>query len=112
MIKPYAEWTFDEFVSFMMIHVAMADFEIAEEERDIILKSIPMERYVEMKNFHQKNSDYQNIQIIMSLKDKYCDTEENKKRLFDKLDEIFYSDGVFNINEKTMRSAMHLLLEN
>lgn len=110
MIKPYTEWSFDEFVSFMMIHVAMADFQIAEEEKEIILKSIPLDRYNEMKNYHQKNSDYQNIQIIMYFKDKYCDTDENRKKLFDQLDEIFYSDGVFNVLEKNMRHAMQLLL--
>ena len=110
MTENYQTWTHDEYMTFVLIHAAFADYQLQNEENELIEQILPSIRYKNLHQFHRKNKDIENINIIMNLKEKFCNTEELKAELINKIRSVFYSDGKFNIYEKNMDRAFNLIL--
>jgi hypothetical protein len=110
MNENYSNWGQEEFLTFVLIHAALADFEIQEEEHEIIAGLIPSHRFRNILKFHKKNSDFDNINVIMDLKNKFCNSDEARQKLFREIKSVFHSDGRYNLHEKNMDRALNLIL--
>jgi hypothetical protein len=106
----YKSWDFEKFVTFIMYHSAMADFNLAPEEKDIIIKRTGLDEFQELRAFHKQNSDYENIQVILYFKEKFLDDKEQLKPVYDSINKIFNADGEYSYFEKNMMRAFQLLL--
>jgi len=109
-MEDYTNWNHDEFLTFVLIHAALADFEIQDEEHDIISIIVPEKRFKGLLKFHKGNKDFENINIILKLKDKFCSTEEEKQKVCDEIKTVFDSDGDYNLYERNMDMALNLIL--
>ena len=109
MKRDYENWEYDDFFVFLLIHAAMADFVIQDEEKDIILQLISKDEFKEFKKFHDRNNDYENIQVIMNTKERLGITKQDKDKIFDGIKTIFFADGEYNLNERIMNYAFELL---
>lgn len=104
------DWSKDNFINFLLLHVAKSDFELSEEEIDIIKSRMSDSEFKEISKLHKNNSDYQNIQIIQNMAEKFCRTSESKNEIMSKVTDMVMADDVFNIHEKTMINALNMLL--
>jgi len=106
------EWSYDDFIAFVMIYAAYADFKIVEEEKDVIVDEIGLDRYIEIYRFFRKNRDAENVSIIVDLKQKYIVTDEQQDELFEYVNKIIQADGVVNLLESQMKDTLNFLFEN
>jgi predicted secreted protein len=106
----YKNWTFDEYLTFIMYYAAMADFTITPEEKDMMLQTIGIEKFNEVKVFHTQNTDYENIQAIYYFKEKYCTDDLKLQKVHDVIIKMFDVDGDYNFYEKNMKRALDMLL--
>jgi len=106
------EWSYDDFITFVMIYAAYADFKIVEAEKDIIVDKIGLDRYIELYRFFRKNRDAENIAIIVDLKKKYIETPEQQAELFQYVNNIINADGIVNVLESQMKETLDFLFEN
>jgi hypothetical protein len=110
MNEDYKNWNGDDFFVFVLIHAAFADSQLQEEEQSIIAGILPGHRYIELIEFHKQNKDFENLNIIMELKGKYCNTAELKQIYRMKIQSIFDADGDFNLMERNMQRVFELIL--
>lgn len=95
-------WTYDEFLTFLLIYVANVDMEFAEEEKQMIQKFAGMETYNKMVELFDSMSDYKAYEAILSYKEKYYPTSAEKEGIMEKMKDLFYADADFNIMEKEL----------
>jgi len=106
----YKTWDFEKFITFIMYHVAMVDFNLAPEEKSLLLKRVSVEEFNDIRLFHKKNSDYENIQTILYFKDKFCQTTEAVDKVYDAMNAVIFADGEFNMYERNIKRAFQMLL--
>lgn len=110
MKNAYLNWDFEQFITFIMYHAAMADFNLAQEEKELILKRVCIDDFNEICHLHKHNSDYENLQVILYYKDKFLKDKEHQDRVYEAMNKIFNADGEFSMYEKNMMRAFNLLL--
>jgi len=108
----YKEWNYDEFIAFVMLYAANADYEIVEDEKELIIGKVGEQEYKQLLKFASGNHDTENINIILELKKKYITTKEDLADLFDQINEVINADGVVNLYEKNMNNALHFLFDH
>ena len=106
----YKNWSFEEYLTFIMYYAAMADYNIAPEEKEIMLESIGMEKFNEVKKFHTQNTDYENVQAIYYFKEKFCTDDSKLQQVHEVIMKMFDADGDYNFYEKNMKRALDMLL--
>ncbi len=105
-----ADWSYDDFLTFSLIYAAHADQELKEEEVQSICKKVNRNEFDKMLGIYQKQNDYQNIQTIMSCKERYCKTDAEKQNLVDAMAEILKSDQDFSTFEHAVLNGFKKLL--
>lgn len=110
MEKESENWTYEDFIGFVLLHVAKADFDISVEENRMLEEAIPLQRLRELKRLHHFNSDFDNVQLIMKLGQKYCSKPEEKEQLMKQVMEIIMADNEYNLYEKNVKRSLEILL--
>jgi hypothetical protein len=95
-------YSYNEFLAFLLIYVAHVDMEFAEEEKEMIKKSVGEPTYEKMLKAFDAASDYQAYQTILNYKGLYYPTQDRKDELIDKMRDLFFADADFNIMEKEL----------
>ncbi|KAA3600891.1 MAG: hypothetical protein DWQ06_08700 [Calditrichaeota bacterium] len=104
------ELDYKDFKAFLFLYAARADFNVSEEENDILVEIVSEKRLKELKKLSDSMSDYEVIQLIMELKDKYLMTDATKDRLLEEIMDLFKSDDDFSINERNIFRALKRIL--
>jgi hypothetical protein len=107
----YKKWSFDEYLTFIMYYAAMADYNITPEEKDMMLSTIGIEKFNEVRIFHTQNTDYENIQAIYYFKEKYITDAQKLQEVHEVIMKVFDVDGEYNFYEKNMKRALDMLLD-
>ena len=87
------EWTYDQFITFLLIHASYADLEFTESERQAILDKVNLETFQEVNEFYDKLGEYECLDFIMKHKDQFIPNEQEKLKVMNTLSEHFYADG-------------------
>ena len=112
MKEIYKNWDFEHFLTFMMYHAAQADFYFAQEEKELIMERVGLDEFYELRDFHKQNSDYENIQVILYFKEKFCLDKDYLDRVFETVYRMFNVDGKYSYYEKNMMHGLKMPLEN
>lgn len=96
------KWSYNEFLAFLLIYIAHVDMEFAEEEKDLIKKNVGEPTYGKMVTIFNDVSDFRAYQMILDYKGVYYPTQDRKDEIIDKMKDLFYADGDFNIMEKEL----------
>ena len=99
------EWTYEEFRAFAMLFAANADGHITADEENLIAPTLPADRYEPVKRLFQQCSDAEALDIILSYKDKYCCTPEDKERILADMRQIYETH---NGTEQIERGVHHI----
>lgn len=105
------DWTYDEFLTFVMIYASYADEEIYEEQKELITDRVSEEKYNILLNYFLKNTDAINISLINEMKGEYLKSEDEVKTLLNTVFDTIRSNGFVNKQEKEMYDNLKFILE-
>lgn len=107
----YLAWQYDEFIAFIMLYAAHEDGDISEDESDIIKEKIGKERYKKLYKVLNSNINFDNMEIILELKDKFIKKDSDLEKVFQSIEEIIMADGEVTKFEQDMINSISFLLK-
>lgn len=104
------DWTYKEFLAFLLIYAASADFIIKDEEVEVICQKVGEESYKKIMKVYDKSNDYGHIQTILSYKEKYYPSEDEKQKILEDMKDVFMADDEFSSQEQLIFNAIKKIL--
>ncbi len=104
-------WTYQEFITFLLIHASYADLEFTESEYLAILKHVPQQTFDTVNSHYDKLGEYEQLQVIMACKDRFIKTQEDKMKMMNLLSDQFKADGVVSKLELLLMDFLDRLIE-
>lgn len=111
MEEKIKDWSYEDFLHFLLIHCANSDMDVSENEMNMIKKTASEAKYAELSEFYDNNTDFENILILHEFKDRFLTDEDKIQEVFTKVEDLFYADGDFSINEKNLNIALRMIFE-
>ncbi len=102
-----AQWTYDHFLSLLLLYASYADFDYSPEEKEHILSYVPSDTLSEVEATFDKLGDYEQLQLIMTLKTQYIRSAKDKTKILSILKNHFASDGDYS----KLESGLHQFLD-
>jgi hypothetical protein len=96
------KWSYNEFLTFLMIYVGHVDIEFSDVEKELIKKAFGPETFEKIYAQFKGLSDYQAYETILSYKGVYYPTATQKDEILSKVRELTVADGEFNVMEKEL----------
>ena len=79
---------FNEYLAYLMLYAANADFEIEKEELQIIRKFISREEYKKVRQAFDNTNDAGRLKVIMHYKKAYINTLKDTDTVIHQLKEV------------------------
>lgn len=106
-----AAWDKAKCLAFLMLNAAKADMHITpDEEKWIVERCGPLAMDTSRKLFEQQ-SDYDNVQTMLQLRDRFFPDPNGWDRLEQDLLELFRADGKYTSLEQNFLRALERLLK-
>ncbi|MBD81212.1 MAG: hypothetical protein CL840_20000 [Crocinitomicaceae bacterium] len=103
-------WSYEDFLSFILVYAAYADTEVRQEEIEAIEERVDHAHFLNAKRVIEKLNDSERIDLILSFREKYFPTPEEHQKLFDDMKSIFLADGKFNQLEQIVLMYLRRIL--
>ena len=101
-----SNWTYNEFLAFMLVYSAELNFELSEAELNFIKDHTQISDIIKIKGKVDSVSDIEAIDIIGDYKKKYLDTPEKCAKARQHLEDLLQTPGGHSPIEK---AAVHIL---
>ena len=105
-----SSWTDKDFLAFLLIYASKADTQTTEEEIMWIRQKCQISGFEHIMGLYNAQSEFQNIQTIQDLREKYYPGEAGKIQLREWLQEFFHSDGQYSLLEQNLMRILTRLL--
>ncbi|MBT3252189.1 MAG: hypothetical protein HN729_07160 [Candidatus Marinimicrobia bacterium] len=105
-----SKWSYNDFKAYLLLYAANADLIVVKEEEDILKQIVSKKRLSKLKKLYSASSDYEIIQTIMSFKEKYFSSDDEKDKLLDEIKKLFMADSDYSILEKNTFIALQKIL--
>lgn len=99
------DYSLNDFLAYVMIYAADADFVITEEEEAHIRNVVGDNTYIAMLDLFDSHNDAETVAFISQLKKQYLN-EESNEALLKIVKEVFLVDGHFAASEKALYEAL------
>jgi len=103
-------WNFNEFLAFLLIYASHADFDFSEAEKKQIQNTVSNEVFEIIYPKFNALTDYQALELILSYREKFFNTKQEKERLLIEMKKIFHADGEFSVSEKVLYDFLKKLM--
>ncbi len=103
-------WSHDHFTAFLLIYAAYADYVYDQSEREIILQYVPEAILKESENHFDQISDFERLQLIMELKEKYVKSSVDIELVKAMLNKLYRSDGDYSRAETYLNNFLERIL--
>ncbi|MCB0651801.1 MAG: hypothetical protein KDC85_11040 [Saprospiraceae bacterium] len=103
-------WSKNEFLGYLFMYCAHADYIETEEEKDLIKSKIDKEVYQKIHQEFDGDNDYESIEKIVAAAGKYYPTPEAKEILVSEIMKLFLSDGTFDTMERNIFLGLKRLI--
>lgn len=103
-------WSYEDLKAFLLIYAANVDLKETPKELRAISHGVSAKRFDELHEFFESNGDYENLQAILSLKQKYYDDPVSVERLLGDMESLFRVDGDYSYIEKVVLTAIRRIL--
>lgn len=104
------QWSYNEFLAYLLLYAANADFEINEEERKLLLSGLNTYDYNKISKAFDKCNDYERLQIIGTYRDLYYPDDESKEKILNDLRNVFLADEEYNSVERAVFMGLRKVL--
>ncbi len=101
----YSDYTVNEFLAYVMIYAANADFVINKSEEQVIIDKVGEETYSKMLSLFKHHNDAQTVEFIQELKKIYI-TDNKNEQLLSLVKKVFLADEYFSASEKALYNAI------
>ena len=99
------DFSLNDFLAYVMIYAADADFVITDEEERHIRNVVGDTSYVQMLDLFDSHNDVETMEFISKLKAHYL-IENSNDSLLKIVKEVFLVDGYFAASEKALYEAL------
>lgn len=104
-------WTKEEFIAYLLLYAAQANYIDTEEEKEIISKKISYDFYKKIHKELEKDNDFQSLEKILANVKKFDYTSKNIDLLLKEIEILYLSDGICDPTEKSMFMGLKRLLK-
>lgn len=105
-----SSWSYDHFLCLVLLYASYADFEYSPEEKEHILSYVPTHILNEVETTFDTLGDFEQLDLIMNLKTRFVQSEDDKSQLFYVLKNHFNSDGDYSKLEESLYMFLEKLL--
>lgn len=110
-ISPFVgDWTFEEFVAFLLIYVSYADLEFSDSEKQAIIGRCGEDTFDRVHRHFHSLGEYQRLDFILRFKPLYFPDEEQKTALLRMITHQFQQDGEVSKLEINLYEFLRRLL--
>lgn len=102
----------NEYLVYILLYTANADFEISGEELDLIRKNIDREDFKRIKNAFDAAGDADRLEVILHYKAPYLHVLMDSAALEMKMKEVLMADGRYPSVERAINTFLHRLLNS
>ena len=106
-----SSWTYEDFLTYLMLYAANADLVINEEEKEMLFTKVSLEDYGHVHKIFEKENDYERLQTIKSFKDSYYNTTQAQEKLLRDLKDMFMADEEYNSIENAFFMGLKKVLK-
>lgn len=110
MALPSTSWSKKELTTFILFYAASIDMVITEEEEAVIRSHCTGENYDRLKEIFNQCSDHEVLELILSYKDQYLSTPEDKEAMLEEMKKLFTADQQYATVERNTLSLFKRLL--
>ena len=100
----------NEYLAYILLYAANADFEITADELDLIRKNIDREDFKRIKKEFDAAGDAEKLDVIMHYKEPYIHILLDSASLEEKLKEVLMADDSYPSVERAINTFLHRLL--
>ena len=104
------KWSSNEFRVYLLLYAANADFELKEEEKQLILSKAKMTEYLHIYQIFENDSDFARIETILSFREQFYPTDQDIERLIKEIAQLLKSDKEYNLYERNFFGMLQKLL--
>ena len=94
------QWTYEDFLAFVLMYAGYSDNILKPDEQEAIERMVGEGKASMAKKVINKLNDQEQIELILSFKEKYFATKEAQEKMYADMTKIYHSDGVFNQIER------------
>lgn len=102
--------TKEEFIAFLMLHIANADLKVSNDELFLILNQVDEESYRKIEMVHSKLSDSECIRLIQNQKEKHFPGADGREFLIGELTKLALADDKFSVYEQNLIRSLKRLI--
>ena len=111
MKNTHQHWTYENFLTYLMIYAAHADFKITEEERKHILKKVDAQEYQEILKTFNSDGEFERSETVRVLGERFCNRPDIKCDIRTDLVKLFFADEDYNQLEKNFFISIKKILD-
>lgn len=102
---PHQNYSFQDFIAYLMIFAANSDLEFIADEKEYIINKVGRFQYEKMNALFQSHSDYEAIEFVLELKKEHVDANGNEDMLAI-LKRVFFTDNEYSTLEQNTLIAL------
>ena len=110
MKKEIIQLDVNEYLAYILLYAANADFEIAEEEMQIMRETLSKQEFKRIRKAFDDSNDSERLDVIMYYKDTYIDILMDTPSIVKQLKAIFLADDRYPSIEKAVFIYLKRLL--
>jgi thiosulfate/3-mercaptopyruvate sulfurtransferase len=105
-------WTYEEFLCFVLIYISHSDMEFTDAERLNIVQKSGNEVFQKQIEFFDDVNDFQALNIILQYKAKYFANEDQIQVLLNDVKDQFLTDGYTDVEKEIERFLEKIIRTN
>ncbi len=86
-------WTYDQFLTFLLIYASYADLDFSLSERKAILSRVDSSTFDEVNKLYEQLGEFERLDLIIKGKPTFYPDQIKKSELLNAISEHFYADG-------------------
>jgi len=103
-------WTYNEFLAFTLLYVSSVDARIEKEEIQVIICKVGEEVCKKINSEFNEMNEYERLQTILSYREKYYSSPEQKSELLENIRQLFLADNKIDSFEQGVMLYLKRLL--
>jgi hypothetical protein len=106
----FENWTYDDFLAYLLIYASHADFKVSREEVAKIVSEVGRSEYTRISAIFDKQSDAERAETIAILGARFCTDADCRNKLIDELQELLFADEHYRTEEQAFFFGVKRLL--
>lgn len=104
------DWTYNDYLTYLLLFAAREDYEVDKEEIDWIINRVGEEEYLKVNEIFKQHEETEHLEVIQNLGKEYCQDGDCKEKILADLKQLFISNGKFSDLEQVLFIGLRKLL--